>query len=390
MTKTGRLAVAAAVWLGGFAVLRVSLLAPEQCPDMAAEDFVAAAVGAGEWISRNQHPDGRYVYEFDRAGDDVLPGYNIVRHAGVTMSLYHLVRAGYHEALAPADAGAAMMLGDLVPAGEGMAYVEPGASDARLGASALMAAALAQRRAATGDDRYDEELRALGRFLAGQISTGGQMLGTFDLRTQAPVPGVTSRYATGEASWALAQLHNLFPGEGWDAPAREVLDYLATERDAVEELTPAPWPDQWAAYTLAELASSGLDDHHVAYARSLAERFGVLLRTESQKETWPVAFVDPRARGAGLGVWAEGIGALGHVAAADDRLDDLGSAIDDRLTCGAAILVERQQGAADAAGWPSPELVEGAWFRDDVTRMDDQQHVLSGLLVAAGELGPIR
>jgi hypothetical protein len=184
-------------------------------------------------------------------------------------------------------------------------------------------------------------------------------------------------------------MHNLFPGEGWDAPAREVLDYLATERDAVEDLTPAPWPDQWAAYTLAELAPSGLDDHHVAYARSLAERFGLLLRTESQKETWPVAFVDPRARGAGLGVWAEGIGALGDAAAADERLDDLGAAIDDRLTCGASILVERQEDAAEAARWPSPALVEGAWFREDVTRMDDQQHVLSGLLAAAGELGPI-
>ena len=39
-----------------------------------------------------------------------------------------------------------------------------------------MAAALAQRRDATGDDRYDDELRALGRFMIGQITTGGQML----------------------------------------------------------------------------------------------------------------------------------------------------------------------------------------------------------------------
>ena len=37
------------------------------------------------------------------------------------------------------------------------------------------------------------------------------------------------------------------------------------------------------------------------------------------------------------------------------------------------------------ARWPG--LVEGAWFRDDLTRMDDQQHALSGLLAAAGLIG---
>lgn len=389
MTRTGRLAAVAVVWLGAFGALRLSLLAPERCPSGTPGDFVAAAAGAGQWIERNQAVDGRYVYEYDRADDRVLPGYNIVRHAGVTMSLYQLARAGSPEVLGAADDGLALMLGDLVTAGDGMAYVEPDAPVARLGASALMAAALAQRRAATADGRYDEELRALGRFLAGQITTGGQMLSSFDLQAQAPLPGETSRYATGEASWALAQLHNLFPGEGWDAAARDVLTYLATERDEVEDLMPPPWPDQWAAYTLAEMASWGLDDHHVVYARALAARFGLLLRSESQKDGWPVPIVDPRARGAGLGVWAEGIGALGHVAATDARLGDLRQPIEDRLACGAAILVERQQDAADAARSPSPELVAGAWFREDVTRMDDQQHVLSGLLVAAGELGPV-
>ena len=126
-----------------------------------------------------------------------------------------------------------------------------------------MAAALAQRRDATGDDTYDDELRALGRFLVGQITTGGQMLNTYDLQAAAPVPGETSRYSTGEAAWALAQLHNLFPDEGWDVPVRRVLDYLATARDEVEGLAFPPWADQWAAYTLAEMAPNGLDEHHV-------------------------------------------------------------------------------------------------------------------------------
>jgi hypothetical protein len=288
-----------------------------------------------------------------------------------------------------ADAALQEMLANTVPAGAGIAYVDSGADVARLGASALMAAALAQRRDATGDDRYDTELRALGQFMIGLITAGGQMLSTFDLQAGAPVPGATSRYSTGEAAWAFALMHNLFPSEGWDVPARRVLDYLATARDEVEDLPYRPWADQWAAYTLAELAEDGLAEHHITYARALSERFAMLVRTESQKDSWPVAFVDPRARGGGLGVWLEGLGSLAFVARVDPRLADLEEPLSDRLVCGAGILAERQETASDAADWPTPELVEGAWFRDDVTRMDDQQHALSGLLAGAGQLGPV-
>ena len=38
--------------------------------------------------------------------------------------------------------------------------------------------------------------------------------------------------------------------------------------------------------------------------------------------------------------------------------------------------------AASAAAWPRPELVAGAWFYRGYTQMDDEQHVLSGLLSA--------
>jgi hypothetical protein len=385
---SARVASAAALWVGSFVGLRLSFLAPEDCPDATSADLEASATAAGAWIERAQGDDGRYVYEYNRDSDRVAPGYNIVRHAGVTMSLYQLARAGHPEVIDAADAALVVMLDNLVPAGDGLAFVD-NESSARLGASALMAAALAQRRDATHDDRYDDELRALGRFLVGQITIGGQMLNVFDLQTAAPIPGQTSRYSTGEAAWALAQLHNLFPEEGWDAPARAVLDYLATVRDDVEGLDFAPWPDQWAAYTLAELAPSGLGEQHVRYARSLSERFGVLVRSESQKDGWPLPFVDVRARGAGLGVWVEGLGALAGVADREERLADLRPALGDRMVCGAALLAERQPDRRAAAGWDSPGLVEGAWFRYDVTRMDDQQHALSGLLVAAGALGPV-
>jgi small neutral amino acid transporter SnatA (MarC family) len=42
--------------------------------------------------------------------------------------------------------------------------------------------------------------------------------------------------------------------------------------------------------------------------------------------------------------------------------------------------VEAQSDGDDAAGAARPAAVEGAWFRDGETRMDDQQHALAALL----------
>jgi hypothetical protein len=47
------------------------------------------------------------------------------------------------------------------------------------------------------------------------------------------------------------------------------------------------------------------------------------------------------------------------------------------------MLVERQWSAEDAAEAPVPIRAEGGWFDEGITRMDDQQHALSGLLYAA-------
>ena len=282
------------------------------------------------------------------------------------------------------------MLDDLVPAGDGLAFVD---SDtvARLGASALMAAALAQRRDATGDARYDDELRALGRFMAGQITTGGQMLVTYDLQAGAPVPGETSRYATGEAAWAFAQLHNLFPDEGWDVPARRVLDYLATGATRSKTSTtgrgptsgpPTRWPS-WRR-------RAGRAPHHVRPRAGRALRDARAHRVpEGQLAGGLRRPPRPRRRSGRVG---RGPGIAVRRRRAASRLADLREPLADASACGAGILVERQQDASDAAEWPSPDLVEGAWFRDDVTRMDDQQHALSGLLAAAGQGpgGPVR
>ena len=370
-----------AVCVIGVALLRVTVAAPQHCPEVTPATLTAAASASAAWIETAQYPDGRYVYEYDAAADALPGGYNVVRHAGVTMSLYQAAALGDLSRLHVADQGMAWMEENLIERDGWSALRNPDTGRVKLGASSLMLAGLTQRRLATDDPMYDGLMRRLARFLVVMQLPDGAMLNYWDPATGAPDPSVRSRYATGEALWALAQMHRHFPGEGWDEPSWRIADYLALHRDEVEGLDFPPWPDQWAAYSLAEMADWPLEDHHIEYARAIAQRFGFLIRVESQRTGGAVnePFHGPPTRAAGLGTWVEGLTSMWRLASADERLAALEPKLAERAVCGAGILASRQVTSEESASWPSPGLAAGAWFRDDLTRMDDQQHALSAL-----------
>lgn len=374
-----------AVWAVGFTMLRSTLLHGQVCPALSPEDAVASARAAASWIEENQRADGSYVYEYNIADDRDVPGYNVVRHAGVTMSLYQLAASGDLTVMPTADRGLDWMLDNLYTHEDWSALQDPGNGSVRLGASALMLAGLTQRRLATGDPRYDDLSRELARGMLVLQLPDGAFLNEWDTRAMAPDPDQRSKYATGEAFWALALMHRIFPGEGWDARAWRTADYLALARDEVEDQKFPPWADQWAAYGLGEMAGWGLKDHHITYARSLAERFGLLVRAESQRDDSRVSklLLGRQARAAGMGTWVEGLTSLHHLATVDPRMASMAPKIAERIACSAGMLAERQYGADDEETSTNPARITGAWFTEDLTRMDDQQHALSGLLASA-------
>jgi hypothetical protein len=128
-----------------------------------------------------------------------------------------------------------------------------------------------------------------------------------------------------------------------------------------------------------------ISDVQADYARSLAERFGFLVRVESQRsDTFLLREIHGSpTRAAGHGTWVEGLTSLYLLAEADDRLADIRKDLGDRVRCGAGMLVSRQVTAEESAPYDDPSIAEGAWFSSDVTRMDDQQHALSGLIRTA-------
>ncbi|WP_420640124.1 hypothetical protein [Candidatus Poriferisocius sp.] len=377
-TARRRLLAWAAVWVVTAGLLRVTLAAPEVCPAYTPGDGHDATAAAAQWIVDTQEPSGRYLYHYDRRTRSAVPGYNLVRHAGGTLSLYQLaiVQQGADQQVTEAaDRGMDYLLERALDTGDG--GIGPALSPrgpAKTGTAALTLVSLAHRRLLTGDPRYDGEMRALGRFLVGQQLPDGGMLNFWDPATGAPVPEVRSRFATGEAAWGLALLHETFPGEGWDTPVWATMDYLATERDELEELWPPPWPDQWAAYALAEMVEWGLADHHLDYAQRLAGRFGQMIRWDAQREGIARLTHLPMPRGGGYGTILEGLGALEWLWRHEPRLaagttEPPEAPLRDRLECGAARLVEAQE-------------ADGAWYYDHQTRVDDQQHAISGLLMA--------
>jgi small neutral amino acid transporter SnatA (MarC family) len=379
------------VWLAGVALALllagsfVVVAPPERCPSVSPGALRRSAQAGVDWFVRNQKPDGTWLYLYEAGDDSAAPDYNVVRHTGAAMGLYRAAAEGLPRALRSADRGTEWALDRLLER-DGWAAVE-WQGQVETGATALLAAGLVLRRDATGDTRYDDLLGRLGRFLVAQTEPSGAVLASYDPVRGAPVAGDHSKYFTGEAYWALALLHRAFPGGGWGEAANRIGAYLASSRDEVEDHWP-PIADHWAAYGLSETVEfpergrPPLTEQEVSYARRQAELFGSSVRWVSERfGPWGALVRGSHVpRGGGYGVISEALTGLWLTARAEPRLADLREPIAERAACIAGLAVNAQSDREDAARFTRPGRVEGAWFRDGETRMDDQQHALAGLL----------
>jgi small neutral amino acid transporter SnatA (MarC family) len=379
-----RLAVAGTA-LVSLLVLSFGVVAPpERCPKVTAAQLRASAQASVDWFVRNQNPNGTWLYLYKR-DDDVVPAqYDMVRHAGAVMGLYRAAYEGLPRALAAGDRGTDWAQGQLLQRVDWTAV--EGDGRVATGATALFTAGLTLRRAATGDTHYDDEMRRLGRFLVNQIEPSGAVSADYDPVRGSPVAGDHSIYYTGEAYWALARLARTFPGENWGEAADRIGAYLAKSRDDVEHHWP-PVQDHWAAYGLSETVEfrerrPPLTATEAAYARRQAELFGATVRWVAARfGPWGGVARGPAVpRGGGYGVISEALTGLWRTARADPRLADLETPIAERAQCIAGLAIRAQSDHADAERFARPGRVDGAWFRDGETRMDDQQHALAGLL----------
>jgi small neutral amino acid transporter SnatA (MarC family) len=369
---------------GGLALASVlafgAIAPPEHCPQPTRESLEQSAGAAVDWFTRNQNADGTWLYEYDADSGVDLGGYNVVRHAGAIMGLYQAATDGYPGALESADRGMDWVRQNLLEHDDWTALRD--ANRVPTGGTALLVAGLVERRLHTGDATEDELLKSLGRFLVAQTNPDGAVIAQYDPVALQPVADSRSRYYTGEAYWALARMHRLFPEDGFGDASDRVGDYLATRRDDVEQLWP-PLPDHWSAYGLAETVEfperdrdQPLTDAELAYARRQAGLFGGQVRWVAQQAApWGELVRGTHVvRGGGYGVVGEALTGLWRVAEADDRLEGVRAPLAERAECiaGLAQDVQHHDGSDPRA--------DGAWLVHGVTRMDDQQHAISALL----------
>jgi small neutral amino acid transporter SnatA (MarC family) len=367
--------------LGFAAIVAFGAIAPpEHCPSPTIESIDASTESAVEWFVRNQRDDGTWLYEYDVDNDEDRGGYNAIRHAGAIMGLYQAAAAGVPDALESADRGLEWARAHFIEHDDSTAVAYEGR--AATGTVALLVAGLVDRRLHTGDTSYDEMLNSLGRFLIAQTNPDGAVIAQFDPVAMQPQYETRSKYYTGEAYWALARLHNVFPDAGYGAVADRVGNYLATKRDEVEDLWP-PVPDHWFAYGLAETVEfperdpeQPLTEAELAHARRQAGSFGAQVRWVSQQAgPWGRLVRGGHVvRGGGYGVVGEALSGLWRVAEADDRLADLRAPIAQRTECIVGLAQDVQTDD------PSNPRADGAWFVRGLTRMDDQQHAISAQL----------
>ena len=366
---------------------------PPPCDLPTSAELTETVASSAAWMQRALQNNNRFWYEYDRSTDTFARNYFDVRHAGVVMSLYQVAATGDSSVLETADGGLQYILDNLNTVGDRTAF-DDYRVDTDLGATALTVNALVHRRIATNDQTYDDLLRAMGRYMQSLLRPdGGMWFGAFSDGLE-PMVGRTSTFYTGEALWGFGLLANQFPGEGWDDSARLVAHYLATARDAEEGVENPPLADQWASYGFSEMRTWGdLAEAELAYVRSLSEAYHKRVERELRREasrvgdgTEPPRESVRQSRGAAFGTTVEALSALWRLSRQDPGMANLEAQLRHDLLCGAGILVARQYDAERASPYPRPDVVEGAWFTDDVTRMDDQQHAMSGVALAIDAL----
>lgn len=373
---------------------------PEVCgPTTSAERREAIGEGVG-WIARTQSDSGRFLYRYDAATDEVVPGYVWIRHAGTMMALAQVVEAGLDttgeasRSLSLALDAAVERLSTATIDGEIRSGLREG-SYVSTGGTALLLLAVTE-----GGIPEGELAERLGRHILASVAPGPE--GTSVILEQASrelvlVPGSVSRFTTGEAAFALARLERLQPGRGWGDPVPAILDYLALHKADAEGFVP-DMPDHWAAYAMAEMTrwsgsswsrivgteSGDFDEVHVAWANKQMGMNSIMVRYESQRtnrgfDRW---LRGRTSLGSAIGTHGEALGGWWDVAAADPDFAGVRGPLRDRLACNASVVANRQIDAAEALSYSSPDAVRGSWLWFDITQVDDQQHAVSALVAA--------
>ena len=383
------------VWLIGLLVIGGAARAvalPEVCGSTTQSDRDEAISLAVTWLAANQKSDGTFLYRYDAERDEILVGYNWIRHAGTILALEQARGQGFVDAVTPSELAIKAALDQTVSATIN-GNVLTGLSDGPVlstGGTALFALALMERRDATGLTDHDDDIRSMLRFLTTSLkdrADGSTIVRASANRDAQFDSDEVALFATSQVLFALSRAERIFPDEQWGSHSHQILKYLTTYKANEEGFVP-DMADHWAAYALSEMMTWAdvptFSDVEIAWVKKQMGLSSIMIRYESQitDDGFNVLLRGHSAIGAAMGTHGEAVAGWTNFAIGQSNLQGQIRGLSDRLQCNSSLLVKRQTTDADAKEFASPTRVKGAWLSSGITQVDDQQHSMSALLMA--------
>lgn len=217
-----------------------------------------AALYAGQFMLRQQKPDGTFTYVYQPWQNvDQASGYNFARHAGTAYTLALLTPLSPEQGFAGGALDALQwLMNQSAPVCGGQLCVREG-NTAKVGSNALTLLALATYQQRTGDTRWAGTTRSLAEFLLSLQKPSGDLVPSYLIEQQRAAHEMPLQmFASEEAAFAWARVARVLGDARFATASARALAFLTKDkyRDFLGRFTYGA--DSWTCMAAAELPRS--------------------------------------------------------------------------------------------------------------------------------------
>ncbi len=354
----------------------------EKTPKTLVEKALYAANLGGDYLVRHINEDGSFVYKYDPEEDEVLSGYNMLRHAGTTYSLIELFEVT-GESLHISTAEKALQYlrdsTDKCPAPfESMNCVYDG-EKAKLGGNALAVLAFVEYAKVTGNEEYIDDAISLAKWIKAVQTDEGEF-SVHILYRDGTVDDHVSEYYPGEAIYALACLYDLTKDKQWFNVAESATDWLIDVRDETKTSKDISH-DHWLLYGLNELYTHNQSTKYVNHAKKIVDGIVELQHGDDVSSEWFGGYYKP-PRSTPTATRSEGLVAAYDIfndANEHEYVDKVYTSIENGIMFELNTFID----GPTARSYPSPMKAVGGFresLESSIIRIDYVQHNISAML----------
>ena len=338
----------------------------------------------GDYLADHVGRRGRYDYAWKPRSGKLGSGYNLLRHAGTTYSLYQLYNVTGRENHYEAASEALEYLRrkrDFAQDDPGRCF-EVAGQKVKLGGAGLTLLALVEQAIAKPDEAEWEWMHCLAEHIVHETTESGYMESFYTDDGRFKWSDHKSIYYPGEALLGLVRLYEIDPNQRWLDTAVRGTDFLVHERWNSLGLELQIPPDAWLIQELEVLHRHVPDPAYAEYAFAIGD---VLTRTQLVHDNTPPDLYGGRVsvrfpHVISTGSRGEGMSAVARL---ERRVRPGGTFFLERLKANSYYALRNQYTEPMLFGMRRPDRALGG-FRDapdaPEIRIDGVQHNLSGLL----------